>query len=135
MASGRPSDPIRSIFLMVDSSKVRCIDCKSLVSNKIERLRNHRKRCRSICNTTQLESDLLVEPSPQPSPIKRPKTCQPQMSSFTVKTDSAAAAANQLHLQIAKFFMLNIPFNVAEHKEFKSMIPRILSKKPQLIPV
>ena len=117
MASGRPSDPIRSSFLKVDSSKLRCIDCKSLVSNKIERLRNHRKRCRSIYSITQLESDLIVKPSPQPSPINRPKTCQPQMSSFTVKTDSAAA--NQLHLQIAKFFYAcNIPFNVAEHKEF-----------------
>ena len=43
------------------------------------------------------------------------------MSSYTVKTDSAAA--NQLHLQIARFFYAcNIPFNVAEHKEFKSMI-------------
>ena len=72
---------------MVDSSMVRCIDCKSLVSNKIERLHNHRKRCRSICSTTKLESDVIVEPSPQPSHIKRPKTCQPQMSSFTVKTN------------------------------------------------
>ena len=64
---------------------------------------------------------MIVEPSPQPSPIKRPKTCHPQMSSYTVKTDSAAA--NQLHLQITRFFYAcNIPFNVAEHKEFKSMI-------------
>ena len=124
MAIGRPSDPTQSFFLMVDSSKVRCIDCKSLVRNKIERLRKHRTRCRSICSTIQQESDLIVEPSPQPSPIKRPKTCQPHMSSFTVKTDSAAAsatAANQLHLQIANFFMLAIS---------RSMLPNIKNSNP-----
>ena len=40
---------------------------------------------------------------------------------FTVRTDSAAAS--QLDVQIARFFYdFNIPFNVAEHKESKSMI-------------
>ena len=121
MASERPSDPIRSFFLKVDGSKLRCIDCNYSVSNKIERLRNHRKRYRSSSCTTQLEPDLILEPSPQPSPIKRPKTYQPQMSSFTMKTDFSAA--KQLNLQIARFFYAcNIPFNVAENKEFKSMI-------------
>ena len=33
---GRPSDPTRSFFLKVDGTKVRCIDCRSLVSDKIE---------------------------------------------------------------------------------------------------
>ena len=43
------------------------------------------------------------------------------MSSFTIRTDSAAAS--QLDFQIARFFYAgNIPFNVAEHKEFKSLI-------------
>ena len=40
---------------------------------------------------------------------------------FCLKTDSAATT--QLDLQIAKFFYAcNIPFNIAEHKEFKVMI-------------
>ena len=121
MASGRPSDPTRSFCLKVEGSKARCIDCNSLVSNKIERLRNHRKHCHSVSSSTHLEPDLIFECSPQPSPLRRPKTCQPQMSSFTIRTDSAAAS--QLDLQIARFFYAcNIPFNVAEHKEFKSMI-------------
>ena len=79
MVSGRPSDPTRSFFLKVEGSKARCIDCNSLVSNKIERLRNHRKHCHSLSSSTHLEPDLIFESSPQPSPLKRPKTCQPQM--------------------------------------------------------
>ena len=45
---GGPSDLSQNLFLKVDCTKVRCIDCKSLVSDKIERLRNHRKRCQSV---------------------------------------------------------------------------------------
>ena len=122
---GRPSDPIRSFFLKVDGSKMKCIDCNYLVSDKIERLRNHRKRCPAIgCSThPEQQYDSIVESLPQPLPIpaKRPKTCQPHMSSFCIKTDSAAAT--QLDLQIAKFlYACNIPFNIVEHKEFKAMI-------------
>ena len=121
MASGRPSDPTRSFFLNVEGSKARCIDRNYLVSNKIERLRNHRKHCHSLNSSTHLEPDLIFESLPQPSSLKRPKTCQPQMSSFTIWTDSAAAS--QLDFKIARlFYACSIPFNVAEHKEFKSMI-------------
>ena len=43
------------------------------------------------------------------------------MTSYSIKADSAAA--NQLHIQVARFFYAcNIPFNAAEHKEFKKMI-------------
>ena len=56
---GRPSDPTRSFFLKVDGTKVRCIDGKYLVSDKIERLRNHRKRCHSVSGTIQREYDLI----------------------------------------------------------------------------
>ena len=56
-----------------------------------------------------------------PIPAKRPEYCQPQMSSFCLLTDSAAVT--QLDLQIARFFYAcNIPFNIAQHKEFKAMI-------------
>ena len=123
--SGRPSDPTRNLFLKVDGSKMKCVDCNSLVSDKIERLRNHRKRCPAISCTAlpKQQDDLIVESMPQllPIPAKRPKYCQPQMSSFCLKTDSAAAT--QLDLQIARFFYAcNILFNIAEHKEFKAMI-------------
>ena len=115
MASYRPSDPTRSFFLKVEGSKARCIDCNSLVTNKIERLRNHRKHCHSVSSGTRLEPDLIFECSPQHTPLKRPKTCQPQMPSFTIRTDSAAAS--QLDLQIARFFYAcNIPFNVLNTK-------------------
>ena len=43
------------------------------------------------------------------------------MSSFTIRTESAAAS--HLDFQIARlFYPRNIPFNVADHKEFKSTI-------------
>ena len=51
------------------------------------------------------QHNLIVESLPHPLPIstKRLKTCQPQLSSFYVKTDSAAAS--QLDL-IARFFYM-----------------------------
>ena len=52
-ATLRPSDPTRSYFLKVEGSKARCIDCNSLVSNKLERLRNHRKYCHSLSSSTR----------------------------------------------------------------------------------
>ena len=100
---------------------MRCINCNSLVSDKIERLRNHRKRCHATSVSAQSDPDLIVESSSQPPPAKHPKTCQSHMTSYSIKTDSAAA--NQLHIQVARFFYAcHIPFNVAEHKEFKKMI-------------
>ena len=53
MTSGRPSDPTRSCFLKVEGSKARCIDCNSLVNNKIDRLRNYRKHCHSLSSSTR----------------------------------------------------------------------------------
>ena len=91
------------VFLKVEGSKARCIDCNSLVSDIIERLRNHRKHCHSLSSSTQQEPDLIFESSPQPSPLKSPETCQPQMSSFTIRTESAAAS--RLDLQIDSSFM------------------------------
>ena len=48
MSGGRPSDPIRSFFLKIEGTKMKCIDCNTYVSDKTERLRSHRKRCNSI---------------------------------------------------------------------------------------
>ena len=80
-----------------------------------------RKRCQPTSNSAQSDPDLIVESSSQPPPAKHAKTCQSQMSSYIIKTDSAAA--NQLHIQVARFFYAcNISLNVAEHKEFKKMI-------------
>ena len=59
---GRPSDPTQSLFLKIDGTKVRCVDCKSLVSDKIERLRNHRKCCHSVSGITRRESNFIAEP-------------------------------------------------------------------------
>ena len=88
----RPSNPFRSFFLKVEGSKVRCINCNLI---KFERLRNHIKRCQPTSYSAQSDPDLIVESSSQPPPAKHPKTCQSQMTSYSIKTDSAAA--NQLH--------------------------------------
>ena len=86
---------------------MKCVDCISLVSDKTERLRNHRKRCPAISCTARLEhqDDLIVESMPKLLliPAKRSKSCQPHMSSFSLETDSAAAT--QLDLQLSRFFM------------------------------
>ena len=113
--------------MKIDGIKMKCIDCSTYVSNKIERLRNHRKRFHSANNQQEAEPEPEIEcnlnqiPQHEPKPTKRPKICQTQMSSFSIETDTATS--NQLDLQIARFFYAcNMPFNVAEHKEFKAMI-------------
>ena len=121
MSGGRPSEPIRSFFLKIEGTKMKCIDCNTYVSDKTERLRSHRKRCNSIHITQKVECDFNEIAQPEPESTKRPKTCQWQMSSYCIKTD--AATTSQLDLQIVRFFYVcNIPFNVAEHKEFKAMV-------------
>ena len=107
-SGGRPSDPIRTFFLKIDGTKMRCIDCNTYVSDKIERLRTHRKRFNSVTITHQeLEPEVDCElnqiAQPEPESNKKPKTCQSQMSSYCVKTDSATS--NQIDLQIARFFL------------------------------
>ena len=93
---------------------------------KTERLRSHRKRCNSIHFTQkgpedEVECDFNEIAQLEPESTKRPKTCQSKLSSYCIKND--AATSNQLDLQIARFFYAcNIPFNVAEHKEFKAMV-------------
>lgn len=126
---GRPGDPIRQHFQKLDGSKSKCVDCKENVSNKIERLRAHRKRCpKATPEVSVLTGVKRVAPDIDsddedteclPPPPKR--TLQSQMSAYSVKTDSAMATS--LDLQIARYFYAcNIPFNVAEQSEFKAMI-------------
>ena len=51
MASNVPSDPTQSCFLKEEGSKAS-MDCNSLVSNIIQRLRNHRKHSLSSSTRT-----------------------------------------------------------------------------------
>lgn len=124
---GRPGDPVRQFFQKLDGTKSKCVDCSEQVSSKIERLRAHRKRCPKAyipVPSTRVEKRPAPEmeedePECQPPPAKRP--LQSQMSSFAIKTDTTMAAL--IDQQVAKFFYAcNIPFNVAEQKEFKTMI-------------
>ena len=134
---GRPGDPIRQFFNRLDGSKSKCIDCAERVSNKIERLRAHRRRCPksapadnggdvvtpvkrpfAVIETTLADSD-GDRADVLPPPMKR--VLQAHMSAYTIKTDSNAA--KELDVLIAKFFYAcNVPFNVAEQTHFKQMI-------------
>ena len=114
-SGGRPSDPIRSYFMKIDRTKMKCINCSTYVSDKIERLRNHRKRFHSASIQPEPEPEPAMEcnlnqiPQHEPEPTtKKPKTCQSQMPSYCMKT---AATSNQLDLQIARmYYACNIPF-------------------------
>ena len=94
-------------YKKIDGTKIKRIDCSTYVTNKIERLQNHRKRFLSANNQQEpepgMECNLNQLSQHEPELTKRPKTCQTQMSSYSIKTD--AATSNQLDLQIARFFM------------------------------
>jgi len=119
---GRPADPVRQFFVKVDGTKAKCINCDVLISNKIERLRSHQHRCsakkRVIVHddTDNQHTDVDVQP-----PAAKRQVIQPQISCFAVKTDNKMT--DQLDEQCARvFYSCNIPFNVAEQKEFKKWI-------------
>ena len=104
-------------------------NCKTLVSCKIERLRNHRGRCSIDTKwpATDSEAELETpEPDVKPPPAKRvcvcqQQTCNPKLAHFAIRTDSNTV--KRINEQIGRlFYACNIPFNVAEHAEFKSLI-------------
>lgn len=146
---GRPQDPVWQFFVKLDNdTKVKCINCGSSVSSKIERLRTHHAKCSHVLSSGDSEprqnsesgpststanptSDIqpstssgLPNSSQQPSEAptsKKPRLLQPQMSGFTVATDNKMQ--QQLDQQVARFFYAcNIPFAVAEQQEFKQLI-------------
>jgi len=127
---GRPSDPVRQFVFKLDGSKTKCVISNREVSNRIERLKAHRKHCSKqatdSCVSTGVKRALTDidhddEIGCTPPPAKRKAILQPQLSGFTVRTNSKTAAA--FDEQIARFFYARfIPFNVTEQKEFKSLI-------------
>ena len=140
---GRPVDPIWQVYVRVSTDgkvpKAKCTEseCETMVSAKVERLRAHRQKCKVVskeCNSprkrpvadTEIDPDFPATSSnsdTDPPPAKRPRSSlsQPHISTFAVKTDNKAKCS--LDQQVTRFFYAcNIPFNVAEHPEFKILI-------------
>ena len=124
---GRPSDPPRHFFLKLDGSKTKCLIFNQDVSNRSEHLKAHRKPCSkqatdSCVNTgvkrayNDIDTDHDDEIGCTPPPAKRKVILlQPQLSGFTVRTNSKTATA--FDEQIARIFnACNITFNVVEQK-------------------
>ncbi|XP_064469683.1 uncharacterized protein LOC135384411 [Ornithodoros turicata] len=121
-------------------TKVKCKHCNQEVSARIERIRAHLSGCKmrisqrnkntarsqpsymegnlALEDTLPFEDDTVEDCAPGPS--KR-KQSQPAISAYGVTTSKKQKGG--LDAKVATFFYAcNVPFNVAQRKEFKDMV-------------
>ncbi|KAI8794142.1 Transposase [Biomphalaria glabrata] len=112
-----------------DTGKVICKYCQTPVSAKIERIRVHLKKCnqkQSFSGPNPIEMEILETiyggTSASPNVVQLPpKKKKMKLADFSNATTEHQK--KQLDVFVAKFFYANnIPFNVANSKEFKAMI-------------
>ena len=117
---GRPRDPVWAGFEeSLDKTKVKCKTCQDLVSNKVERMRSHLKKCpagepRGPVSSVQELIGSMQQLSSVP-PARDP--VQSTMWSHIMNTSNASK--EKLDLIIAElFFGCNLPFTLVEHPLF-----------------
>lgn len=124
-----------------NDTRVMCKYCKEMVSRKIERVRNHLKRCNArerqngVQNTdnssvadqnrSAIENDSVdaddITGCVNPDQKKQKRSIQGSMSHFVVKTSKEEQSI--IDRKIAAFFYsANIPFSVVENPQFIDMI-------------
>lgn len=105
----------------------KCQHCESTVSSKVERLREHLKKCKeySKCQTSSKHHEpieLLDSPVPSlssPSPPSR--TVNLTMDRFVHKTSELEKKSFDMQFARA-FYASNISFSVAENEHMKKLI-------------
>lgn len=94
--------------------KQKCIHCGLKVSSKIERLREHLKKCKKFLQQIENSSDEETSSTPVE---KRDDSAD----NFILKT--TASEKKKIDLQFAKFFYAcNIPFSVVENEQMKKLV-------------
>ena len=79
---GRPQDPVWQFFVKLDNdTKVKCINCGSSVSSKIERLRTHHAKCSHVLSSGDSEPRQNSESGPSTSTANPTSDIQPSTSS------------------------------------------------------
>lgn len=144
--AGRPTDSIWGYFQKItdaDTGKVTaalCVTCKTKVSAKADRLRNHRTKCAkgkdkvvgagASCNLPSTSTkdtdndkrdDDIAVVLEVPSSKKRKQDIETKMDSYVTKTSTSQKEI--CDLQVARaFYACNLAFNVVEHPEFRKML-------------
>lgn len=122
-----------------NDTRVMCKYCKEMLSRKIERVRNHLKKCKArerqneVQNTdnscvadqnrfaTEKDSADADDITSCVNPVQKKRIIQGSMSHFVVKTSKEEQTI--IDRKIAAFFYsANIPFSVVESPQFIDMI-------------
>ena len=106
-------------------NKAKCKHCGLEVSNKIERIRLHLKKCEKFVSQKEDSDEPDVKRPKQedlPGPSRSMK--QAKLQEFVMKTTEQKK--DKLDAMVADFFYANnIPFNVAESTYFKALIEEL----------
>ena len=134
---GRKRDSMWQYFneLTVDGKKVaECKECNEKVSHRADRIRLHIVKCLKNQDSTATSPAATTTPttpelkrelstSPTSSPTRKRQLTQRQTSLDFQVVRTSKETKKDLDDRIAKFFIAcNIPFNAAEHSNFKYMI-------------
>ena len=133
---GRPRDSVWQHFtavMVAGKEYAKCNMCNNQQLAKAHRLKVHYIKCSVVHQSPEAEliPDRPIarkrERSPSPPPAKRQAhsmpivSSQPHMDNHIVKTSTNYK--NTINLEVAKlFYACNIPFNVAEHSQFKKVM-------------
>ena len=105
-------------------NKAKCKHCEIVISNKIERIRLHLKKCPIFNAKTDNTEPEEKKTKQEDVPSTSTRTKQPTIKGFVSQTTAEKKA--KLDTMVGEFFYANnIPFNVADSKFFKALVSEL----------